>query len=396
VVRRALRLIEDGFLDEDSVESLATRVGIGARHLNRLFLQHVGASPVVVAQTQRLHFAKRLLDQTRMPIIEVALASGYGSVRRFNSSFQKSYRRAPREFRRRGQTDHPLSAAGEEVVLKLPYRPPYDWAQVRDFFAARALPGVERVDASGYTRAVALPDGHAIIGLRPLEGEDALELRVRGAAAGSLLPLTSVARRVFDVAADPARIALAFGSDPRLSGLVKRRPGLRIPGAWDAFECAVRAILGQQVSVQAGRTLASRVVSRIGRPIANGREGLTHLFPTPDDLLTADLRGLGMTTGRALALRELARAVAEGDLTFEEPVEDILATLTRLPGIGDWTAQYVALRALNEPDAFPASDLVLRRKAAKGASPLSTRDLEDLAEAWRPWRGYAAVYLWNA
>lgn len=281
-------------------------------------------------------------------------------------------------------------------MLKLAFRPPYDWEQVRDFLAARAVPGVERVDERGYARTVAAGDSHAIICVHAIEGEDALELRVQGAPPAVLFQFSSAARRAFDLAADPARIAVAFRSDALLAPLVKRRPGLRIPGAWDPFECAVRAVLGQQVSVAAGRTLAARLVARVGRPMAAAEDGLTHLFPTATDLASTNLDGLGLTKGRIGALQALARAVADGSLSFHGPVEEVMAALAALPGIGAWTAHYVALRALNEPDAFPAADLVLRRMAAANGTPLAGRALEALAEHWRPWRGYAAMHLWRS
>jgi AraC family transcriptional regulator, regulatory protein of adaptative response / DNA-3-methyladenine glycosylase II len=403
VVRRALQLIHDGALDAASVDALAMRVGIGPRHLHRLFVQHVGAPPVVVAQTRRLHFAKRLLDETSLPMTEVARAAGFGSVRRFNHAFQTTYRRAPRDLRR--QRRGAGAEDGDEVVLRLAYRPPYDWAHVRDFLAARALPGVERVDARGYARTVGAANppgggrsaagGHALVCVRPVEGEHALELRVRGAAPAALFQLSSAARRMFDLAADPARIALAFQADPRLGPLVARRPGLRIPGAWDPFECAVRAVLGQQVSVAAGRTLAARLVARAGHAVTGGGDGLTHLFPSPAALAGADLDGLGLPGARVRALHALGAAVAEGALDLGASAEEVAAGLEALPGFGAWTAQYVALRALGAPDAFPAGDLVLRRAAAD-AAPLTTRALEARAEAWRPWRGYAVLHLWRA
>jgi AraC family transcriptional regulator of adaptative response / DNA-3-methyladenine glycosylase II len=391
VVRRALRLIDDGALDNTSVSTLAARVGVGARHLDRLFLQYVGASPIAVAQTRRLHFAKRLLDETDLPITQIALAAGFGSIRRFNTAFQKTYARAPRELRKRPRSE----SARDEVVLRLAYRPPYHWNQVHDFLAMRALPGVERVDARGYARTVALSTGHAIVCVRPLESEDALELRVRGAPPASLFQLSSAARRTFDLAADPAAIALAFKSDPLLSPLVHNRPGLRIPGAWDPFECAVRAVLGQQVSVAAGRTLAARLVARAGQELATGTEGLTHLFPSPGALEAANLDGLGITGARIRALKEMARAVMDGRLDFTLPATEVAAALALLPGFGDWTAQYVSLRALGEPDAFLSGDPVLRRVAGVGGSPLTARLLEARAEAWRPWRGYAVLHLWH-
>ncbi|HEY7378258.1 MAG TPA: AlkA N-terminal domain-containing protein [Steroidobacteraceae bacterium] len=393
VVRRALRMIHEGALDDTSVEGLAERIGVGARHLHRLFVQHVGASPIAVAQTRRLHFAKRLLDETELPITQIALAAGFGSLRRFNDAFQGAYRRAPRELRRRhvGET-----ARGDEVMLRLAFRPPYDWAQLHGFLAARALPGIERVDSQGYARTVRTDAGHALISVRSLQDEHALELRVRGAEPAALFQLSSAARRTFDLSADPARIAAALKSDRLLGPLLRRRPGLRIPGAWDPFECAVRAVLGQQVTVAAGRTFAARLVERSGERIDDGSDGLTHLFPTPAALADADLRSIGLTTARARALRGLSRAVDAGHVDFTATVEEVTARLAQLPGLGEWTAQYIALRGLGEPDAFPAADLVLRRMAAAGGTPLTARELDTHAQAWRPWRGYAVLHLWTA
>jgi AraC family transcriptional regulator of adaptative response / DNA-3-methyladenine glycosylase II len=394
LVRRALRLVDDGILDEGSVEALAATLGIGPRHLHRLFVQHVGASPSAVAQTRRLHLAKRLLDDTNLRIAEIAHAAGFGSVRRFNDAFRHTYGRPPRELRTPPRGTR-LVDGGDEVALRLAFRPPYDWMRVRDFLAARAVPGVERVDERGYARTIASDAGHAFVCVRPLDDEDALELRVRGAAPRALLQCASVARRVFDLTADPARLALAFKHDPLLAPLVGRRPGLRIPGVWDPFECAVRAVLGQQVSVAAGRTFAARLVARAGRPIVNGTDGLTRLFPTPAALAVTDLNGLGLTSSRVHAVRALARAITNG-LDLTAPVDDVMAALRALPGIGAWTAEYVALRALSEPDAFPSADLVLRRIASGRPAPLTGRALEARAEAWRPWRGYAAIHLWHA
>ena len=395
IVRRALTLIDAGVLDEGSVDELARRVGVGPRHLHRLFVQHVGASPIAVAQTRRLHFAKRLLDETSLPITEIAMAAGFGSVRRFNGAFQSTYHRSPRELRKLHRRGEEVDR-GRDVALALTFRPPYDWSQVRGFLATRALPGVERVDSRGYARTVACGDGHALVCVRPVEGKRALELAVAGAPAAALFQLSTAARRVFDVTADPTRIAGAFRRDALLAPLIKRRPGLRIPGAWDPFECAVRAVLGQQVTVAAGRTLTARVVARAGRPIAGGSDGLTHLCPSPAALARADLDGLGITTSRIQALRALGSAVAEGGIDFSAPAEEVTGALAALPGFGDWTAQYVALRALGEPDAFPAADLVLRRMASANGVPLTARELAARAEAWRPWRGYAVLHLWHA
>jgi AraC family transcriptional regulator of adaptative response / DNA-3-methyladenine glycosylase II len=358
-------------------------------------VEHVGASPIVVAQTRRLHFAKRLLDDSDLSVTHISLASGFGSLRRFNDAFRKTYGKAPRELRNRNRSVRPLSEAAE-VILRVAFRPPFDWHELRDFLASRAVPGVERIDEGGYARTVGSANGHVIVWVHPVAGKNELELRVRGAVAAELYQLSATTRRVFDLAADPAAVAAAFQACPTLGPLVRKRPGLRIPGAWDPFECAVRAVLGQQVSVAAARTLVARLVARVGRPVDSETEGLTHLFPSPEALVMADLSGLGITGARISALKGLAEAVAGRRLDFGAPTEEVTAALTTLPGFGEWTAQYIALRALGEPDAFPAADLVLRRVAAQGANMLSVRQLEERAEAWRPWRSYAVMHLWRA
>jgi AraC family transcriptional regulator, regulatory protein of adaptative response / DNA-3-methyladenine glycosylase II len=396
VVRRALRLIHDGVLDEISVADLADKVGIGSRHLHRLFMQHVGASPIAVAQTRRLHFAKRLLDETDLAITDIALAAGFGSLRRFNDAFQRTYHRPPRELRRQRHTARESIRNADEVVLKLAYRPPYDWDHVRAFLTTRAIAGVERVDERGYARTVTTDSGTASVCVRPLDDQDALELRVRGAQAAALYTISATVRRMFDLSADPVQIAATFRRDPLVAPLIRTRPGLRIPGAWDPFECAVRAVLGQQVSVAAARTLAVRLVTRTGTLVANGSDGLTHLFPSASQLATASLDGLGITGARINALHALAQAVVDGRIDFSSSAEDVVTAIASLPGFGAWTAQYIALRALGEPDAFPTGDLVLRRVAADDDKPLSARLLEQRAEGWKPWRGYAVMHLWRA
>ena len=400
VVRRALKLIQDGALDESSIDQFASRLGVGPRHLHRLFVRHLGASPNAVAQTRRLHFAKRLIDQTKLSMTEIALASGYGSLRRFNHTFRAAYGRAPREMRRASLPPSP--AQGERsVVLRLAYRPPYDWHSLSAFLAARAVPGVERADGQSYARTIALPGSEpsalpAVVRVRAFPESGELELTVSGAPATSLFQISTTARRMFDLAADPELTRQVLGSDPVLRQLLRRRPGLRIPGIWDPFECAVRAVLGQQVSVAAARTLAARLVARAGRTIEPTPEGLTHLFPTPTELASADLSGVGVTGTRIVAIQTLARAVLDGKLDFNAPTEEVTAALEALPGFGAWTAQYIAMRALGEPDAFPAADIVLRRRAATDGHVLTTKALEERAEAWRPWRSYAVMQLWRA
>jgi AraC family transcriptional regulator of adaptative response / DNA-3-methyladenine glycosylase II len=366
VVRRALRLIHDGALDEVLVDQLAAQLGIGARHLNRLFVQHVGASPLAVAQTRRLGFAKRLLDETTLPITEIALASGFGSVRRFNDAMLKTYQRSPRELR---QKDERERTSGDEVVLRLAFRPPYDWARLAEDLFARAIPGVERIDARGYARTIAGEHGHAIVRVRPLDRQNALELRIAGAAPASLFQLSSAARRVFDLAADPALIVAAFAGDALMKPLVRARPGLRIAGAWNPFECAVAALVGS--------TRLRRLVDEWGLPVSTGERGLTHLFPTPAALASANFDRVGLPRAKATALRNLATQVADGALDFAAAPEEVLAALGAPAELDEAFVEHVALRALGEPDAFPLADPTLRARA----------------EAWRPWRGYAAVHL---
>jgi AraC family transcriptional regulator of adaptative response / DNA-3-methyladenine glycosylase II len=396
VVRRGLRLIEEGILDDRSVEEMAERLGIGPRHLHRLFVQHLGASPIAVAQTRRLHFAKRLLDETRLPITSIAMAAGFGSIRRFNDVFRRTYRRPPRELRKLRSAE--VNEAGrDQIVLKLAYRPPYDWTHLQRFLAARAIPGVETADGESYARTVATPGGGwAIVQVRPIDAEDALEFRVSCANASSLLQLSAVARRVFDLAADPATIVRTFEDDPILAQLTERRPGLRIPGVWDPFECALRAIVGQQVSFAAGITLIRRVVQRSGRPIATPVAGLDHIFPSAAEIVSADLSGLGLTGARIAAIKALAKAIVDGTLDFSASVDEVIRQMTRIHGIGAWTAQYVALRALGEPDAFLSSDLVIRRMVSDAGKTLSASEMEKRADRWRPWRAYAAIHLWAA
>ena len=392
VVRRVLRLIHEGALDKGSVEDLAARVGVGARYLNRLLVDQIGASPLAIAQTRRLHFAKRLLDDTDLPVTEIALAAGYGSVRRFNSALKETYKRSPRELRKRraAKTD-----SADEISLRLAYRPPYDWSSLLGFLSKRAVAGVEHVDAGSYARTVRTSTGHAWILVSACEGADALLVRVRGAPSSDLFELSSRIRRVFDLAADPLQISDAFGADGRLGSLVKARPGLRIPGVWEPFECAVRAIVGEQRTPDAARLQLSDLVQRAGQAVASEGSGLSHLFPTPQALARCELDGFGMTPTRAEAVHELALAVCEGRLNFSDSVEEVTHALARIAALGPSGAQYVALRALGEPDAFPNMDATLRRELHPGASLMTPRALEASAEAWRPWRGYAAFHLWT-
>jgi AraC family transcriptional regulator, regulatory protein of adaptative response / DNA-3-methyladenine glycosylase II len=395
VVRRALRLIQEGSLDTGTVESLATRLGIGSRHLDRLFVQHLGVSPVAVAQTRRLHFAKQLLDETDLRVIDIAMAAGFRSIRRFNDAFLNAFGEPPSELRRR-----PTMKAGtrrsESIELRLVYRPPYDWDHLVSFLARSAIAGVERVDAHGYARTLAVANGHVIVSVRPRPGETALSLRVTGATPATLFELATVAKRVFDISADPVPIAEVLALDPILRPLLETRPALRVPGEWNPFECAVRAVLAERVTVATSRAWVEGLVNRIGTPIVSGVEGLTHLFPSPLAILERGKDELALPKSRVATLISLAQAVHERRIDFTAPSDEVMRALASVPGIGRWGAQYVALRALGEPDAFPAGDPVLRRMIVGDERRSASRDVEARAEAWRPWRAYAVIHLWEA
>ncbi len=374
------------------MEELARRVGVGDRHLRRIFASEVGASPNEVAATRRLLFAKQLLTDTMLPITAVATAAGYASLRRFNAAFQTAYGKPPRVIRR-GRT----VPAPEELMLRLPYRRPYDFAGLLAFLDRRAIPGIEVVEANSYCRSFVAAGKPGWFAVSPIAGEDALALRVRHPSTAALAEIAARARRMFDVDADPAAIAKALRRSPQLKPLLQRWPGQRLPGAWDGFEVAVRAVLGQQVSVAAARTLAARMADRYGAPFAGDAQGLHRLFPGPCALADAALEEIGVMRSRATTIRTLACACLDGRIGFgvEQPLPVFVERLRALPGIGPWTAQYIALRALSHPDAFPAGDLVLRRVVGSGAT-LSERALEMRSAPWRPWRAYAVMLLWRS
>lgn len=393
-VARALGLIEAGALDQGDVAALADRLGVGERQLRRLFQTHLGASPLGVAQTRRVLLAKQLINETALPMAEVALAAGFGSVRRFNETFQRLYRRPPSALRRRAGEDGEPHA----VRLKLRYRAPYDWDALLAFLAYRAIPGVEAVEGDRYARAITLGPDAGTLAVSPAGG-DQLAVEIRFPRLAALPRILARVRRVFDLAADPMGINAHLGEDPLLAPLVAARPGLRVPGAWDGFELAVRAILGQQITVAAARRLAGKLVAAYGDPLPEAwrAPGLDLTFPRPERLAEADIAALGMPGARGRALSSLAGAVAADPHLFgpRASLEEAVARLRALPGIGEWTAQYIAIRELREPDAFPAADVALMRALVPiGAPRPSAAELLARAERWRPWRAYAALHLW--
>ncbi len=394
-VSRALGLIEAGALDDANVEALASRLGMGERQLRRLFRQHLGASPISIAQTRRILLAKQLIQDTRLPMTEVAAAAGFGSVRRFNEIFQQLYKRPPKALRRAGVTDQSVAATGA-VTVKLGFRPPYDWDAILAFLRARAIPGIEVVSGGSYARTIASGGEHGVVVVEPAE-KNCLKATVRFPDLRALPAIIARIRRVFDLAADPVAIGAHLSRDPMLAPHVAARPGLRVPGAWDGFELAVRAILGQQITVAAATRLAGKLVACHGEKLTTLDPGLTHVFPTPRQLADADLTTIGMPGSRRQSLTALAAAVAADPQIFgpRRTLDEAITQLRSLAGIGEWTAQYIAMRELREPDAFPAADIGLMRamRDRNGVRP-SPAALLAHAEQWRPWRAYAALHLW--
>ena len=391
LAQAAAGAIEDGLFDDGGVERVAARLGVTDRHLRRVFRAEFGVSPIAYAQTQRLLLAKRLLTDTRLPVTEVALASGFGSLRRFNALFSARYRLRPSDLRRMAADKAPE----DSLIFRLGFRLPFDWDALLAFLGKRAILGVEHADGRRYARTVRMRHaGKWHVGwISVVRGtrKAVLELRVSNALARAVPPLLASVKRLFDLSCDPVAIAAALGP------LAAERPGLRLPGAFDGFESAVRAVLGQQITVKAAQTMAGRFAQAFGAAIETGVPQLRVLFPAPERvaaLRSADIAALGIVTARANAILALARAVTEGKLALEPgaDVESTLAQLTSLPGVGEWTAQYIAMRALSWPDAFPHTDYGV----LKAMGTRSARDALARAKAWQPWRAYAVMHLWKS
>jgi AraC family transcriptional regulator of adaptative response / DNA-3-methyladenine glycosylase II len=393
LAQAAASLMEDATLDNERLDAVAGRLGITERHLRRAFGAEFGVSPVQFAQTQRLLLAKRLLTDTALPVADVAFASGFGSVRRFNALFKQRYRLQPGRLRQRRSAA--AGAAADVLKLELSFRPPFNWPAVSAFLGARAIPGVEAVADGCYRRTVRIPaensehTGWLAVDMSPRK--HTLRVAVSASLAKALPPVLSRVKTLMDLACHPAAVAQALGP------LAKRNPGLRVPGAFDGFEMAVRAILGQQVTVAAVRTIAGRFAAAFGDAVATPFDALTTLFPGAARvaaLAPGDVARLGMPGARARTIVSLARAVADGRLVLT-PSADIEATLDALravPGIGEWTAQYIAMRALAWPDAFPHADLGV----IKALGERDARRVLAAGEAWRPWRAYAVMHLWQS
>jgi AraC family transcriptional regulator of adaptative response / DNA-3-methyladenine glycosylase II len=383
--------ITNGGLTGASVRDIARELCVGERQLRRAVRAEFGVSPIELAQTQRLLVAKQLLTDTNLPIARVAFASGFSSLSRFNTLFLSRYRMSPSRLRREGRV-RPSRDGG--ITLLFGYRPPFDWTRLLAFLRSRAIPGIDTADATSYTRTIRLGEHTGWFSVRHADAERALlAVDVWESLVPVLLPLRAAVRRLLDLDAEPARIAEHFAGDAVLDPLVARWPGLRLPGSVDGFEIAVRAVLGQQVSVAAARTLNGRLHAQFGASI-RAVAGLDRLPVAAETLATVratTLSRIGIPLTRAHTLVALAQSVAAGDISFE-PTTDVpaaLAALQRIRGIGAWTAEYIAMRAFHWPDAFPATDLGVRR-ALRGVDPVRA------AESWRPWRAYAVLYLWTS
>jgi AraC family transcriptional regulator of adaptative response / DNA-3-methyladenine glycosylase II len=382
----AVKQIEAGDLSEGDVSGLAKRLGVSDRHLRRVLVENLGVTPVQLAQTQRLLLAKRLLVDTHLSMIDVAFASGFSSVRRFNALFRERYRLAPSALRK-GAT---VSSNGSTFRCRLFYRPPYDWDSLLQFYSNRLFAGVETIENGRYIRAVRIDRHEGWIAVTHRPSIVAFEVEISMSLLPVLMQVLTRVRRMFDLDANPEQIAIHLGS------LAQSNPGLRVPGAFDGFEMVVRAILGQQVSVKSATTMAARVAKRFGRPLSEPHGGLTHFAPIAAEMAAAndsDLTGLGLTRARAASILAMARAVSAKFVSLDVVVsiEETLARLKELPGIGDWTAHYFAMRVLSWPDAFPHGDLGI----LKALNTKSPRQALELAEKWRPWRAYAAMHLWK-
>jgi AraC family transcriptional regulator of adaptative response / DNA-3-methyladenine glycosylase II len=398
-VNRALRLIDEGALDAAGIGRLAERLGIGPRQLRRLFARHIGVSPHAIVQTRRVHLAKQLIHDTRLPMAQIADASGFGSVRRFNETFRELFARPPLSLRR-SRTADPTPPIAHGVTVRLPYAPPYQWDLMLEFLGRRAIPGVEHVSDDTYTRSISFGGEDGIIAVAPGRPRE-LALRVHFPRLAALPAIVSRVRRLFDVESDPVVISAHLSADSLMRPLIRARPGLRVAGAWSGFELAIRAILGQQITVNAARELAGRLVARFGRPLPSQAPGvvpaITRLFPTPRRIAAADPATFGLPRARALAVISLARAIDRDPRVIEpgRSLDDAVSALKMLPGIGEWTAQYIAMRELREPDAFPAGDIALQRAMARlSGRPVTRAQVLAHAESWRPWRAYGAGYLW--
>ncbi len=390
VVARAMRLIADGVIDRDGVGGLAIRLAYSERQINRLLVAEVGAGPLALARAQRAQSARVLIETTDLTFADVAFASGFSSIRQFNDTIREVFAVTPTELRHRRN----IVAEPGTVTVRLAARPPFDGARLLEFLALRAVTGVEEVVDGSYRRSLALPHGTGVITVTPAADHVIGAFRLDDLR--DLNAAVARTRRLFDLDADPTSVDAALQADPVLAPLIARRPGLRVPGHPDGTELVTRAVIGQQVSVAGARTVAAQLTRRFGKPLDAPAGSITHLFPDAATLATVDAAEYPMPRARGSALRTVALAIADGELMIDPGADrdDLRARLVALPGVGPWTAEYVLMRAVGDPDAFMPTDLGVRRAFEANELDARPRAVLSRAEAWRPWRAYANAHLW--
>ena len=398
IAGRLMQQIDEGLIEQvNSLEEIAARFDLSLRQLRRIVQKELGVSPQELRQTRRLLLAKQLLSETRLPVTEIAFASGFSSLRRFNAAFSHQYRMPPTRLRKVLTTSPEHLDKQASSVLQLAYRPPYHWQAMLDFLRIRALTGVEYVDEDSYSRTVRLGQHCGWIRVQQQAEKHLLQVEFSHTLIPVLPALLRRLRNLFDLDARPDLIAAHLSQDPLLQPAVLAYPGLRVPGAFDGFEMAVRAILGQQITVKAAATLGGRFAAAFGEPFLTPFPQLTHLSPLPErvtECCVDDIASLGIVSARTRCILALAAACTQNGLQLDAATlpEKTIAELLALPGIGDWTAQYLAMRALRWPDAFPAGDIVIRNNLGK----ISIKEAEKHSQIWRPWRSYAVMYIWHA
>jgi AraC family transcriptional regulator of adaptative response / DNA-3-methyladenine glycosylase II len=394
VVNRAFRLILEGALNEGDVTGLAERMGIGPRHLRRLFVQHLGAPPLKIAITRRIHLARNLIEESGLPMTQIAFCSGFKSIRDFNHAIRLSTGQSPSELRRMAGAPQTF-ARSRGLELRLPYRRPFDWSSLIAFLKRRAIPGVEFVTENSYQRTIEMDGVAGYLTVKPDTTAPQLLVSLETNGAKGPEQVVERVRRIFDLGADPVQIASHLSRDPNLRQFLKRRPGLRVPGVWDGFEAAVLAVLGQKLNSAGSRRSVTRLVQMFGTSVDSPIRGLKYLFPRPEVLARANFSKAGISNVRAKILRDLASSTIRRHLTFStlRTLEQTVSQVETTCGIDESTANYIAMRAFGEPDAFPSRDPALRRSLAGLKTTLSPSQAIFLADQWRPWRAYAAMHF---
>ncbi len=394
IIIRAMRLIQNGVVDEHGVSGLSQQLNLSERHLRRIFAENLGASPQAFAQTRRVHLAKQLINDTSLPMTKIAFAAGFQTIRQFNGVIKKIFGRPPRDLRRLNRN----ASKSASLQLKLSYRPPFDWDALLWFLTRRLSSGLEQISDKIYSRFVAFGDDCGVIEVVDLPDKYCLELKVPANLWMHVPVLIDKTSRLFDLTSDPETILTHLKSDSILTNHLNVNCGVRVPGCWDPFELAVRTILGQQVSVAGATTLCSRLIERWGIRKQDGPLGTT--FPCPTALVDSDIASIGLPKSRANSIRQLANAFVRGTLSFDGSIgqNHLLETMTSLHGIGDWTAHYILMRALNDPDLIPPGDLGLKKSllAHDQTKSWTNKEMLSQAESWRPWRSYATMILWNS